>query len=431
LVGWKIFHEHIPDHKGEVSMNSQDSIYTEWLKNQVFEDIDTDKVRETVIRELRFLREMTVEEYTLYRKFQEIREKYSNLSKETISLIEKIKSHIWYPYNPEEYKKIEPVLVQTTGNARLNEEWTILRTMASTMINNTNIGRNLRFLVIDKRSGKYLGCLCLSSDFMDLSPRDTYIGWSREIKTGQKMINHLTIASSIIPTQPFGYLMTGGKLIALLSLSNVVEKAWNERYNDILVGVSTTSLYGSFSQYNSLKYYHKRGHTEGSVSYEPSKKTVSLIKSWLKRYHTRKYWEWFHGKKESGLPLKRDHKNRSLSFAYRKLGIDRNLVTTHHLRGIYFAPLFTNTREFLRKEIGENLLERKFDNRVPILVQLWKKKYAEKRMKSLLKQGRFSASQLFYYDIVNMATWEEVRNTYLRNVGRFRKDLKEEYQMVG
>ena len=58
------------------------------------------------------------------------------------------------------------------------------------MKNNSNIGRQMFFIVKDNRSGKYLGVICISGDFMDLTPRDNYIGWDRDIKTFKGKINH-------------------------------------------------------------------------------------------------------------------------------------------------------------------------------------------------------------------------------------------------
>ena len=73
-----------------------------------------------------------------------------------------------------------------------------MRTFLSTMKNNSNIGRNLNFLIRDKKTEKLLGVTCMSSDFLDLTPRDEYIGWDREGKT-QRMINHTCIGSTIVP----------------------------------------------------------------------------------------------------------------------------------------------------------------------------------------------------------------------------------------
>ena len=78
------------------------------------------------------------------------------------------------------------------------------------------------------------------------------------------------------------------------------------------------------------------GFSSGSVAFEPSRATKKLVFDWIKENHTRKYFEWWEAKNQNGLPLKRDHKNRSLNFAYTKLGIPKELIRTEHQRGIYF-----------------------------------------------------------------------------------------------
>jgi hypothetical protein len=120
---------------------------------------------------------------------------------------------------------------------------------------------------------------------------------------------------------------------------------------------------------------------------------------------------------KNGQPLKRDHKQRSLSFAYSKLGIPQELVLTNHQRGIYFCILYTNTCEYLRMEIPEEKLIKRFDNSVDTLVKLWKEKYAKKRIEAILKDGRYSTDTLFYNDLIGV-TWEEAKEKYLKDVGR-------------
>jgi len=261
----------------------------------------------------------------------------------------------------------------------------------------------------------------MSSDFLDLTPRDEYIGWDRIRKT-QKMINHTCIGSTIVPIQPLGYNLVGGKLLALLCLSDTVEKTWEHQYKDKLVGVTTTSLYGKtkeipLSQYDRLKHWKKMGWTAGSVSYEPTKPTRMMIQNWLKKNHTYKYFEWYVAKKDTGQPHKRDHRNRSHTFTYNQLSIDKKLIKSDHARGIYFGELYENTREFLKEEIEQDKLIRKFDNSTQALTELWKNKYAKKRLASLTKQGRVSTETHFYDDIIYLS-WEETKQKYLPQVGR-------------
>ena len=107
-------------------------------------------------------------------------------------VIQEVKNNFWLPEDPEEYLELQPELVWTDGaevqshtNAKGSEIWNALRTFLSTMKNNSNIGRNLNFLIRDKVTGKYLGVTCMSSDFLDLTPRDEYIGWDRVSKNAK------------------------------------------------------------------------------------------------------------------------------------------------------------------------------------------------------------------------------------------------------
>jgi len=405
-------------------------------------DINTDELKEALIKDLSFVSAMDVKEYTLYQKWCEVHDKYPTVEVNSFfddtptlkdqtqgALLNEIKNNFWLPEDPEEYIDLEPELIYTGGeqeltsitNAGQSAIWNGMRTFLSTMKNNSNIGRNLNFLIRDKKTSKYLGVTCMSSDFLDLTPRDNYIGWEREAKT-QRMINHTCIGSTIVPIQPLGYNLVGGKLLALLCLSDTVEKTWEDQYTDKLVGVTTTSLYGKtkqipLSQYDGLKHWKKMGWTAGSVSYEPLKPTRKMIQQWLMKNHTYKYFEWYVAKKDSGQPHKRDHRNRSHTFTYNQLKIDKKLIKSEHARGIYFGELYENTNEFLREEITKDKLVRKFDNSVGALTELWKNKYAKKRLASLKKQGRVSTETHFYDDIIYMS-WEDCKKKYLNDVGR-------------
>jgi hypothetical protein len=421
-----------------------DDQWQSWQDNNPLDkipDIDTEELKQALIKDLSYVSAMDVKEYTLYQKWLEVKDRYPTVETnsffddkpamvrpEQATVIQEVKNNFWLPDDPEEYMNLQPELIWTDGaeiqshtNAKGSEIWNALRTFLSTMKNNSNIGRNLNFLVRDKVTQKYLGVICMSSDFLDLTPRDEYIGWDREAKT-QRMINHTCIGSTIVPIQPLGYNLVGGKLLALLCLSRTVEDTWEHQYKDKLVGVTTTSLYGKtkeipLSQYDRLKHWKKMGWTAGSVSYEPTKPTRMMIQNWLKKNHTYKYFEWYVAKKDTGQPHKRDHRNRSHTFTYNQLGIDKKLIKSDHARGIYFGELFTNTREFLREETNTTGLTRAFDNSVEALTDLWKNKYARKRLASLKKQGRVSTETHFYDDIIYLS-WEETKTKYLPQVGR-------------
>lgn len=412
--------------------------YRLWYENDRIEsDISEVDIRHQIINDLSFVSKMDVKEYTLYRKWCEIQSKYPKKTNELTNVffeadtiiqyddVNKVKQNIWIPNHEMDFLNLEPALILCNDNSSLNNTWNILRTFTSTQINNTNIGRNLYFIAYDKITGKYLGILAVSSDFLDLTPRDNYIGWSRDIKTHGRKINHTAIGSSIIPTQPLGYNYVGGKLMALLTISNIVESAWNKSYDTIdmpskLIGMTTTSLYSSFSQYQNLTYWNKRGHSSGSIKFEPSKDTLKKIQQYLMTTYPRKYWEWYVATEPGGMPLKRDFKQRSLSFLYNELKIDKSLIETNHQRGIYFCMYYENGKEFLKGEISEsNLIRRKgFDNSIDYLSNLWKQKYADKRIKSLLSSNTINIHDSLFYDDMITLSWEETKEKYITQVGR-------------
>ena len=93
------------------------------------------------------------------------------IGKEKWATIQDVKRNVWKPKHPDDYLKLKPKLILTRSNPELTEKWNILRTFISTMPTNQPIGRKLSFLVIDDITKKYLGLICISSDFMDLASR--------------------------------------------------------------------------------------------------------------------------------------------------------------------------------------------------------------------------------------------------------------------
>ena len=413
-----------------------DKQWHDWQeKNPVdkFEHIDEDNMKEVLIKDLTYASQMDVREYTLYQKWCEVKERYPVFEASTLfgtelqmvdpeqdNLIKEVRKNFWVPESPDDYEKLKPIMVLSNGEDAAR--WNAIRTFSSTMKNNSNIGRNLFYVLTDEVSGKYLGVICISSDFLDLTPRDNAIGWSRDVKTQQHMINHTAIGSTIVPLQPLGFNYMGGKLLALMCLSDTVQADWKKQYGDVLVGVTTTSLYGKtkaggLSQYDGLEHWNKMGFSSGSVAFEPSRSTKKLVFDWIKENEPRKYFEWWEAKNPQGLPLKRDHKNRSLNHAYSKLKIPKELIRTEHQRGIYFSPLYNNTNEFLRKEITEDKLVKSFDTSEETLSNIWKTKYAKGRIRQLQKKNTVSYDSLFYDDLIYLS-WEATKAKYLPQVGR-------------
>tara|TARA_B100001939_G_scaffold218325_1_gene187898 strand:- start:1543 stop:2820 length:1278 start_codon:yes stop_codon:yes gene_type:complete len=417
--------------------------YDSYQENFVEKDVlEKDELRQKIINDLSYVSQMGVEEYTLYQKWLEIQMKYPTQETSTLfgveqqlvnpeheKLINESKNNIWFPEDPMDFEKLQPELVYTDSikdnqsAGTLTEKWNCVRTMTSTMKNSSNIGRNLHYLVRDKVTGKYLGVICITGDFIDLTPRDDHIGWEREYKTNSGKLNNSAIGSTIVPLQPLGFNYTGGKLLALLCLSDDVQRQWKENYGDTLVSVTTTSLYGKaktggLSQYDRLKHWKKMGYSKGSLSYELTKDTEKEMLKYAEKHYNDRYFLLYVAKRENGQTLKRDHRNRMRQFMYSKLDIPKDIIKSDHQRGIYWSSLYDNSREFLRGEIEENQLVKSIDTSTEALSELWKEKYARKRINNLINNDRTNLNETLFYDELCFLSWEECKEKYLPEVGR-------------
>ena len=417
--------------------------YDSYQENFVEKDVlEKDELRQKIIDDLSYVSQMGVEEYTLYQKWLEIQMKYPTQETSTLfgveqqlvnpeheKLINESKNNIWFPEDPMDFEKLQPELVYTDSikdnqsAGTLTEKWNCVRTMTSTMKNSSNIGRNLHYLIRDKATGKYLGVICITGDFIDLTPRDDHIGWEREYKTNSGKLNNSAIGSTIVPLQPLGFNYTGGKLLALLCLSDDVQRQWKENYGDTLVSVTTTSLYGKaktggLSQYDRLKHWKKMGYSKGSLSYELTKDTEKEMLKYAEKHYNDRYFLLYVAKRENGQTLKRDHRNRMRQFMYSKLDIPKDIIKSDHQRGIYWSSLYDNSREFLRGEIEENQLVKSIDTSTEALSELWKEKYARKRINNLINNDRTNLNETLFYDELCFLSWEECKEKYLPDVGR-------------
>ena len=184
------------------------------------------------------------------------------------------------------------------------QHWQIIRTLVSSARNDGTIGRQLKFIVRDKPTKQYLGVICVSSEMMNLSQRNESISIKSSGLVEKGTLHNMANGQSIIPTQPFGSAFNGGKLMALMCLSDVVQKAWQEFYGDKLVAVTTTSLWGSnknSSIYDGLTPYWKNlGKTGGDAPLKPSDEIYNKVKEWMLNRFPEQYFQHFIRKKESG-----------------------------------------------------------------------------------------------------------------------------------
>ena len=130
--------------------------------------------------------------------------------------------------------------------------------------NESNIpGRELRWMVYEKRSQQVLGFIRFGSPTINSKPRNIWLGNQPNLSIFNR---HAVMGFVIVPSQPFGYNYLGGKLLALLCVSHFARETLNEVFEKDIGLFETTSLYGSTtsaSQYDGLKPFMRyKGLTE-------------------------------------------------------------------------------------------------------------------------------------------------------------------------
>ena len=394
--------------------------------NDFFDEpqFDFDVERKKFIDNLDFLKSMSVQEQTLYKKWQEFNADVYSMTQKA-SHFSKIEKSIWTPKdinNKEqtikEIEALEPIVeMLEQGNAKHNEEWTLVRRLIHTMEFTANPGRNLKFYVKDKVTGKILGIICMGSDVTSLGARDNYIGWTKDNKFKDGKLKYTSIGTTICCAQPLGFNFLGGKLVAALVTSSVVRDAWKKTYGQTLVGTSTTSLYGIHSMYNSIPLWKTLGSSKGKIALKPDDSTYNVWHDWLKENQKDEYLRQTTQKEGvAGPPT--GVKQKTINMIFKAVGVKGSDYQHGFKRGIFYADIYENGNEFLRGEIEEKDLKmrQKYSDDSDYIMKWWKPK-AIRRYSKLFDEGRIKPEKLFYGDIVGK-TWEETKKQYLGEVGR-------------
>ena len=385
---------------------------------------DFDAERKKLIDNLDYLKSMSVQEQTLYKKWKEFNADVYSMTQKA-SKFSKIEHSIWVPedinnkeHTIKEIEALEPyVEMLEQGDAKDNETWTLVRRLIHTMEFTANPGRNLKFYVKDKVTKKILGIICMGSDVTSLGARDTFIGWTKDNKFKDGKLKYTSIGTTICCAQPLGFNFLGGKLVASLVTSSVVRDAWKKTYGQTLVGASTTSLYGIHSMYNGIPHWKTLGESKGRIALKPDDATYEVWHDWLKENRADEYKRQTTQKEGVAGPVT-GVKQKTINMIFKAAGIKGSDYQHGFKRGIFYADIYENGKEFLRGEIEEKDLKmkQKYIDDSAYIMKWWKPK-AIRRYTKLFDEGRLKPEKLFYGDIVGK-TWEETKEMYLSEVGR-------------
>tara|TARA_R110000851_G_scaffold304235_2_gene462032 strand:- start:23 stop:874 length:852 start_codon:yes stop_codon:yes gene_type:complete len=263
-------------------------------------------------------------------------------------------------------------------------------------------GRVLRFEVRNKSDDKLLGMIVLASDMPALDCRDNWIGWDRKIMMEKGKLRNTAVMSSCVAVQPFGYNMLGLKLIASMVTDKVVRSTWKERYGDELVGVTTTSLYGSYSAYNSIPLWKKMGKSNGRIMIKPNDEIYDYWHQYIKSLYPKKIKE---------MKMTSGYKQKILSMMYRMNGLTERDAQQNMIRGVYFSPFYKNTQDFLCDEIKSKdlILDDRIERGSDYIMEWWRQK-AKNRLSKLIDKNQLSNDVLWYG---NFKEYENLFQTWL------------------
>jgi len=392
---------------------------------------DFDREKKALIDNLDFLFAMTVQEQTLYKKWLE----WNEDRKASYALLPALHAQydkIWKPKDIndkegtiKEINQLEPY-VHLVEDEEEATKWTYMRKLISSMEFTPNPGRNVKGFVKDRLTGKVLGVISLGSDITSLGVRDEFIGWTKEDKFEKGKLNNTAIGTSIIATQPLGYNFLGGKLVSALTTSPTFREHWKEKYENILIAVGTTSLYGIHSQYNGIPHFKTLGESKGKISIKPDDKFYDPWHKWLKENRSEWYAEEITEERaRNGANMGYDRngpvsgiKQKILTRIFKECGIRADQYHHGFKRGVYFAMMYENGNDFLCSKIEQDklVIKDKFKRGDEYTILWWKDK-AIKRYTKLHEEGRLKPEPLFYADAIGL-TWEEMKEKYLQDVGR-------------
>lgn len=384
---------------------------------------DFERSKKELIENLDYLFAMSVQEQTLYKKWLEWNEDL-HASMKLLPALHQQYDKIWEPKDLmdkegtiKEIQKMQPY-VELVGEGDEATRWTYVRKLISSMEFTPNPGRNVKAYVKDRVSGKILGVISLGSDITSLGVRDEFIGWTKEDKFNGGKLNCTAIGTSIIATQPLGYNLLGGKLVSALTTSPTFRQEWKEKYNNTLVAVGTTSLYGIHSQYNGIPHFKTLGESKGKISIKPDDKYYDVWHHWLQENRA----DWYRDQIELASADKSGPvsgvKQKILGQIFKELGIKSDAYHHGFKRGVYFAPMYENGNDYLCGKITEDklIMKPKFVQGDEYTIKWWKEK-AIKRYSKLHEEGRLKPEKLFYADAIGL-TWEEMKAKFLADVGR-------------
>ena len=389
-------------------------------------EFDEDAEKNIVIKNMNYLKGLSVKELTFRKKWDEV----NSQEYPFIDNAGSIKAKLWFPKDIndepsaiEEIQNLNPY-IKIVATPQDEEDWLQVRTFCHSAEYEQTPGRYIKILVLNE--DKILGFCAIASDIPSMKCRDDFIGWDRNTRMARDRKGTLlnsAVGTTIAPTQPFGFNFLGGKLIAAMLTTQTVRDFWFNKYNNVLAGITTTSLYenekkNQGSQYDGMDWCWKKcGVTAGKVPIKPDESIYKTWHDWIKDNKPEEYNKMMTQKEGVSGPVT-SAKMRVLNMIFKSAGIKTKDYNHGFERGVYYCVFYENTKEFLCGKIKEKDLRLKprFVKDVSGVLEWWKPKAIE-RYKKLKQQQRLISEKLFYNGMYNMP-YDKAKEQYFKDVGR-------------
>ena len=237
--------------------------------------------------------------------------------------------------NLDDVKNID-ISLEFVENSDQKDLWNYYRWTISSLNTykpNNFIGRVICVLIKDKTTNKYLGIMSLSSDILNMEARDEKIGWSMDEKINNKKINLIANLSTCVSIQPFGFNFNGGKLIAKLAFSKEIMDEYERKFNNKLLAIVTTGLYGKSVQYDRLQELKEIGMTKGNSVFWIPEEITQKCREYLKKVHN--------------INTNNYKKLDVISKIITILGLDKEEIMKSNCKGVYFGFTRSDSKDFL------------------------------------------------------------------------------------
>ena len=257
-------------------------------------------------------------------------------------------------------------------------------------------GRELRWIVREKRTQKVIGFIRFGSPVINSKPRNNWLGNAPDLSIFNR---HAVMGFAIVPSQPFGYNYLGGKLLALLCVSHFARETINDVFEKDIGLFETTSLYGSTtsaSQYDGLKpFIRYKGLTDSRFLPLLHAAKFHHLHDEFTRYNNNQPLT---ENRASSKKMKRQNKMisiiRNSLEDQEKLGEFNRVIKmafglTERKRFYISDYGYSNIREVILGEQDKLIPGQNYDKfHLENIIKWWKKK-AGKRYDKLKKEGRF------------------------------------------